>query len=90
MKPLSILFFLSFSLSTALVSELQYPETPKRPVQNNYHGIEVVDDYRWLEDASAPEVNHWSLAQNETTQHYLESLVGTDKNSRRSDIDHGK
>jgi Prolyl oligopeptidase, N-terminal beta-propeller domain len=40
------------------------PETPKRPVVDVYQGTKVVDDYRWLENASDPEVARWSDAQN--------------------------
>lgn len=39
------------------------PDTPKRPVTDKYHGVEVVDPYRWLENAKDPEVRKWSDAQ---------------------------
>jgi hypothetical protein len=26
------------------------PPSPKRPVTDVYHGVKVVDDYRWLEN----------------------------------------
>src|SRR4030088_222024 len=44
------------ALSSALVTmpaaaaDARYPATPKRPVTDTYHGVTVVDDYRWLED----------------------------------------
>jgi prolyl oligopeptidase len=50
------------------------PATPKRPVTDEYHGIKVVDDYRWLETASDPEVRQWSDAQNTRTRSYLDRL----------------
>jgi len=32
------------------------PPTPKNPVTNEYQGIQVVDDYRWLEASADPAV----------------------------------
>jgi len=52
------------------------PETPRRPVTDVYHGVSVVDDYRWLEDGSDPRVQAWSNAQNAHARAYLDSLPG--------------
>jgi len=49
-------------------------ETPRRPVVDEYHGVPVADDYRWLEEASAPEVRAWSDAQNAHARAELDSL----------------
>jgi len=51
-----------------------YPLAPKRPVAETYHGTTVVDNYRWLEDDSAPEVKDWVRAQNALTRKYLDSI----------------
>jgi len=50
------------------------PPTPLRPVTNIYHGVAVVDNYRWLENPNDPEVRQWSAAQNAVTRAYLDSL----------------
>src|SRR5580698_437627 len=47
---------------TALLA--QPPATPKHPVTDNYHGVTVTDDYRWLENPSDAAVKAWSDAQN--------------------------
>ena len=52
----------------------QLPPTPRRPVVDAYHGVEVVDDYRWLEDRADPEVRAWSDAQNRVTRAHLDAL----------------
>ena len=52
-----------------------YPETAKRPVTAEYHGIKVTDDYRWLEQGSSPDVKQWSTAQNAATRAYLDALA---------------
>ena len=50
------------------------PETPKRPVTDEYHGVTVRDDYRWLEDWSDPETKRWSAAENAYARAYLDHL----------------
>ncbi len=50
------------------------PQTPKRPVTDDYRGVKVVDDYRWLEQAADPEVREWSGSQNARTRAYLDRL----------------
>lgn len=52
------------------------PATAKRPVTDRYHGTEVAEDYRWLEDWSDPEVKKWSEAQNAYSRAYLDALPG--------------
>jgi prolyl oligopeptidase len=51
------------------------PATPKKPVVDEYHGIQVTDDYRWLEDWNDPAVREWSDAQNRRTRAYLDGLA---------------
>ena len=56
------------------MSHAANPPTEKKPVTDEYHGVKVVDDYRWLEDADAPAVKAWTAAQNQATRAYLDSL----------------
>ena len=51
-----------------------YPETPKRPVSETYHGVTVTEDYRWLEDGNAPDVQAWIAAQNKVARAYLDAI----------------
>ncbi len=48
--------------------------TPRQPVTNAYHGTVVIDDYQWLEDASAPQVREWVHEENERTRTYFSRL----------------
>jgi len=57
---------------------IEYPVSEQHPVEDDYHGVKVEDDYRWLENTEDPEVQSWIDAQNTTTQKYLDSLSGTD------------
>ncbi len=52
----------------------QPPATAKRPVTDEYQGIKVTDDYRWLENWDEPEVKQWSAAQNARSREYLDHL----------------
>ncbi|MGD1083329.1 MAG: prolyl oligopeptidase family serine peptidase [Verrucomicrobiota bacterium] len=50
------------------------PDTPAIPVTNVYHGVQVVDDYQWLENSDDPAVKQWSAAQNAVARSYLDAL----------------
>jgi prolyl oligopeptidase len=50
------------------------PETPKRPVVDEYHGAKVIDDYRWLEDGKNPQVIAWTDAQDKHARAILDPL----------------
>src|SRR5580693_1584028 len=50
------------------------PDAPKRPVTDEYFGVTVTDDYRWLENWDDPAVKQWSAAENARTREYLDHL----------------
>jgi prolyl oligopeptidase len=50
---------------------LTYPVTKKGTQTDNYHGTQIADPYRWLEDANSAETKEWVTAQNKVTQAYL-------------------
>src|SRR6266853_3291126 len=54
------------------------PATRKAPVTDTYHGTQVVDDYRWLEDWNNPDVRHWTEAQNAYARGILDHLESRD------------
>lgn len=70
MRNLSLSFAIPLLVTSMALSAP--PVTPKRPVTDTYHGTEVVDDYRWLENDSAPEVKAWSDAQNAAARAFLD------------------
>jgi prolyl oligopeptidase len=51
------------------------PATPKRPVTDEYQGIKVTDDYRWLENWDDPRTEQWSAAENARSREYLDHLA---------------
>ena len=59
------------------------PPTPLRPIVDTYHGVDVEDDYRWLENGADPEVAAWIAAQNAHTREILDAWPGRDALRRR-------
>ena len=61
--------------SLALAQSLPYPEARKTEQSDTYHGVEVSDPYRWLEDDRSEEVAQWVKAENEVTFSYLDKIL---------------
>jgi prolyl oligopeptidase len=59
---------------------VEYPVTTTVEHVDVYHGVEVSDPYRWLEDdvRESDDVKNWVDAQNEITFAYLESIPERD------------
>jgi len=76
MRRLSDVFLLGLIASAISGRAQTLPVVPSRqhPVTNIYHGVAVLDNYQWLEDASAPEVRDWMRQQNERTRTYFSRL----------------
>jgi len=52
----------------------QAPATPKRPVTETLQGVQITDDYRWLESNTDPAVKTWSDGQNRYARSFLDAL----------------
>jgi len=66
---------LSFMLTTSLASaQLKYPNTRKVDHTDDYHGTQVADPYRWLEDDRSAETTEWVKEENKVTSAYLEQI----------------
>ncbi|MEI3797575.1 MULTISPECIES: prolyl oligopeptidase family serine peptidase [unclassified Chitinophaga] len=53
---------------------ITYPETKKVDTIDNYHGTQIADPYRWLEDDHSPATKAWVDAQNKVTENYLSNI----------------
>ncbi|HLV52922.1 MAG TPA: prolyl oligopeptidase family serine peptidase [Cryomorphaceae bacterium] len=73
----------SQSMKDSKEEKIEYPETRKTDVTDDYFGTTVADPYRWLEDDRAEETENWVKAQNETTQKYLERIPYRDQIEQR-------
>jgi prolyl oligopeptidase len=56
------------------MTELPLVRAARIPVTDTYHGVEVTDDYRWLEDASSEETVAWTKAQRQRTRAYFDGI----------------
>ncbi len=61
-------------LWTVIMQAADLPPTPKKPVTDVYHGVKVVDDYRWLEDFHNAAVRAWADNENRYARAYLDGL----------------
>jgi prolyl oligopeptidase len=60
-----------------------YPATRRESIVDTIHGQAVADPYRWLEDASKPEVAAWMDEQDEYARGQLAALPGRDRIAAR-------
>ena len=71
----AVAIFLLASLPAARQASMPAaPATAKLPVSHDYHGTKVDEDYRWLENWDAAEVQQWSADQNARARAYLDNL----------------
>ena len=59
------------------------PATTRQSVTDEYHGVQVADPYRWLEDWDDPKVKTWSAEQNEHARSVLDNLPHVDEIRQR-------
>ncbi|MFT3840678.1 MAG: prolyl oligopeptidase family serine peptidase [Myxococcaceae bacterium] len=70
-------------LALLLLAAPPAPAAPKKPVTDTYFSTTVKDDYRWLEDSKAEEVQKWSEAQNAHARGVLDALPGRELLEKR-------
>jgi len=64
----------SCGVSSEKATSSPFPATEKRPVADEYYGIKVVDNYRWLDDLNEPAVRRWNDEQNRYSRATLDHL----------------
>src|ERR1051326_6302550 len=86
MKKISFLFVL-FHATFVLAQQQnanrsnvlgQIPVAKKIPVTDSYFGMQITDNYRWLENMNNPEVQNWFKAQHDYTNNFLDRIPGRD------------
>ena len=76
-------FIILFGMLWSCETSIQYPETKKITHSDFYHGIEVSDPYRWLEDDMSNETGEWVKSQNKVTSKFLGKIGFRKKLERR-------
>lgn len=74
MRTIAAAWLIGLFGAAALAGPLHYPESPRRPMQDIYHGTVVSEDYRWLEATDSNEVVAWVAAQNNLTRSVLDAV----------------
>ena len=74
LKPVAGIAILALLISCAATSTLKYPPTRKGQQTDTYHGVQVADPYRWLEDDNSPETKAWVEAENKVTFSFLGTI----------------
>jgi prolyl oligopeptidase PreP (S9A serine peptidase family) len=60
------------------MTELPLVRAARIPRTDTYHGVDVTEDYRWLEDASCEETIAWTKAQQQRTRAYFDGIPWRD------------
>jgi prolyl oligopeptidase len=55
------------------------PYTPVEPVTENFHGVEVTDPYRWLEDQDSERTRQWINEQTDYARSHLDAIPGRER-----------
>ena len=76
-------FIILFGMLWSCETSIQYPKTKKITHSDFYHGIEVSDPYRWLEDDMSNETGEWVKSQNKVTSKFLGKIGFRKKLERR-------
>ena len=64
-------------------NEIIYPDSERVEQTDNYHGIEVQDPYRWLENPDSESTRDWVAAQNKVTNSYLNTITAKENIQQR-------
>ena len=65
-------FFISTSIAQPTMIEI--PPQPKSDVVEDYHGMEIPDPYRWLEETGTAQTQEWMMEQNNLSMNYLHAI----------------
>ena len=70
-KYVSLTLFILIISCSSQDNELEYPESTKIDFNENLHGYQINDSYRWLEDFTSDESLDWVKKQNKFTQNFI-------------------
>ena len=59
------------------------PKAAVKPIEEDFHGTKIIDNYRWLEDGKSPETQKWVEKEMSYTRAVLDPLPGRDAIHKR-------
>jgi len=80
------ILLLFVSVAWAQQGQFQYPTTEIKPVVDDYHGVEIVDNYQWLENSSDSTVQNWVAAEEAFTHSCIDTFPQIDYLMQRFDV----
>lgn len=83
MKKNFVLILTLLGIMFSCQKPIDYPETRKGDVIDDYFGTQVADPYRWLEDDRSEETAEWVKQQNDVTFSLLEAIPFREKIKNR-------
>ncbi|MCS7155726.1 MAG: prolyl oligopeptidase family serine peptidase [Bacteroidetes bacterium] len=83
MRRLWIALFWLLEALTLHAQPLVYPPARRDAVVDVYHGMQVSDPYRWLENPESPETQAWIEAQNRLTFSWLAQIPERERIRKR-------
>ena len=81
--PVAVLVAFALTAVAADTAELTYPAARRGDQIDQYHGIQVADPYRWMEDIDSPETRTWVEAEAKLTAGYLAAIPGREQIAQR-------
>jgi len=80
---IAVLLIVLSSCTYLMAQQIKYPASKMVDQKDNYHGTEISDPYRWLEDGDSEETKNWVKSQNEVTDNYLAKIPFRDQIKNR-------
>ncbi|HZR36856.1 MAG TPA: prolyl oligopeptidase family serine peptidase [Nevskia sp.] len=74
---------LLLAAGAARAGALAYPAAPRGDVVDSYHGVQVPDPYRWMEDIDSTGTRAWVEAEARLSSEYLAAIPGRDRLAER-------
>lgn len=71
---IALISTIGLSCSQGPSNQIDYPQTAQVDQVDDYHGTEVRDPFRWLEDMNSAETRSWIEQQKAITDGYLQQL----------------
>ena len=83
LRTLYQLALLPFLITACGETKLDYPQTRRVDQIDTYHGVQVSDPYRWLEELDSEETKAWVDAQNDLSKPYLDDIPAKERIKQR-------